>query len=132
MIQNITYKKKTIALIIKAGYIKKKGINFFTKRSFLQQVAYMNHPKGYTIDPHIHKKNTRTISGTSEVLIILQGKLKIDFFTPKRKYILSKFAKRNDIVILMSGGHGFKMMNNCKFIEVKQGPYDARKDKNKF
>ena len=56
MIQNITYKKKTIALIIKAGYIKKKGINFFTKRSFLQQVAYMNHPKGYTIDPHTHKK----------------------------------------------------------------------------
>ena len=92
----------------------------------------MNHPKGYTIHPHTHKKNTRTISGTSEVLIILQGKLKIDFFTPKKKYMLSKLAKKNDIVILMSGGHGFKMMNNCKFIEVKQGPYDARKDKNKF
>ena len=46
--------------------------------------------------------------------------------------MLSKLAKKNEIVILMGGGHGFKMMNNCKFIEVKQGPYDARKDKNKF
>ena len=89
MIQNIAYKKKTLALIIKAGYVKKKGINFFTKSNFLQQVGYMNHPKGYVIQPHIHKKNIRTITGTSEVLIILQGKIKIDFFTSKKKYIFS-------------------------------------------
>tara|TARA_Y100001958_G_C21189409_1_gene517885 strand:- start:1073 stop:1471 length:399 start_codon:yes stop_codon:yes gene_type:complete len=132
MIQNITYKRQTIALIIKAGYEKKRGINFFTKRNFLQQVAFMYHPKGHTIKPHIHKKNTRTIKGTSEVLIILNGKIKIDFFTQKKKYIFSKIAKKHDIVILISGGHGFKMMNNCKFIEVKQGPYDSKKDKNKF
>ena len=40
--------------------------------------------------------------------------------------------KKNDIVILISGGHGFKMLNNCKFIEVKQGPYLIKKDKNRF
>ena len=132
MIQNITHKKKTLAIIIKAGYLKKKGINFFTDRKLLQQVAYMNHPKGYSILPHIHKKNIRKISGTSEVLIILQGKIKINFYNTSKKYLFSKNAKKNDIVILISGGQGFKMLNNCKFIEVKQGPYLIKKDKNRF
>lgn len=132
MIQNITYNKKTLALIIKANYLKKKGVNFFTNPKHLQQVAYMNHPKGHLIQPHIHKKNIRKISGTSEVLIILQGKIKIDFYNEKKKYLFSKQAKKNDIVILLTGGHGFKMLNNCKFIEVKQGPYKIKKDKYRF
>ena len=72
---------------------KKRGINFFTKRNFLQQVAFMYHPKGHTIKPHIHKKNTRTIKGTSEVLIILNGKIKIDFFTQKKNIYLVKSQK---------------------------------------
>ena len=50
----------------------------------------------------------------------------------KKKYLFSKQAKKNDIVILLTGGHGFKMLNNCKFIEVKQGPYKIKKDKYRF
>ena len=99
MIQNIVHKKTILAKIIRSSYLKKKGINFFTSNKLSQQVAYMNHPKGYTIDPHTHKKNTRTISGTSEVLIILQGKLKIDsldkfipIFPPS---FFEKFKKSN-------------------------------------
>ena len=33
MIKNITYKKKSLALIIKNSYLKKTGINFFTENS---------------------------------------------------------------------------------------------------
>ena len=59
MIQNITYKNKTLAIIIKADFLKKKGVNFFTNKKFIQQVAYMNHPKNYLIQPHLHKNITR-------------------------------------------------------------------------
>ena len=55
MIQNITYKKKTLALIIKNKYLKKKGINFFTNNKLSQQVAFMRHNKGHIIQPHLHK-----------------------------------------------------------------------------
>ena len=92
----------------------------------------MNHPKGHEIQPHLHKKNIRKISGTSEVLIILSGKIKINFFNNKKIYLFSKIANKNDIVILLSAGHGFKMLKGCKFIEVKQGPYYPERDKNKF
>ena len=83
MIQNITYKKTTLAILIKATYQKKKGINFFTNKSLNQQVAYMHHPKNYEIHPHLHKKLIRKITGTSEVLIILSGKMKINFYDSK-------------------------------------------------
>ena len=132
MIKNITYKSKNLAIIIKGNYLKKKGINFFTNPKINQQVAYMNHPKNHLIRPHTHKNSLRKIKGTTEVLIILDGVLKINFFNNKKKYIFSKIVKKNDIVILLTVGHGFEVKKNCKMIEVKQGPYSKIEDKLKF
>tara|TARA_Y200000002_G_C22573599_1_gene617759 strand:+ start:262 stop:660 length:399 start_codon:yes stop_codon:yes gene_type:complete len=132
MIKHITYKSKILAIIIKGNYLNKKGINFFTDPKLNQQVAFMNHPKNHLIQPHTHKESIRKIKGTTEVLIILKGELKINFYNTKKKYIFSKIAKKNDIVILLSGGHGFEIQKNCKMIEVKQGPYSKSEDKFKF
>tara|TARA_B100000902_G_C27225921_1_gene872180 strand:+ start:97 stop:495 length:399 start_codon:yes stop_codon:yes gene_type:complete len=132
MIENITHKKKILAIIIRSTYRKKKGINFFTKKNLIQQVAYMNHAKNHLIHPHTHKKIVRKISGTSEVLIILNGKLRVDFYSQKKNFVKSKVINKNDILILLNGGHGFKMIKNCKFIEIKQGPFVLNKDKNRF
>lgn len=132
MIKNITYKKKTLALIIKNKYLKKRGINFFTNNNLSQQVAYLNHKKGHIIQPHLHKRRLKKIYDTSEVLVILDGSLKVDFYNNKKKYLFSKILSKNDIIILLTYGHGFKILKNCKFIEVKQGPYDSKKDKFKF
>lgn len=131
MIKHITYKSKILAIIIKGNYLNKKGINFFTNPKLNQQVAFMNHPKNHLIQPHTHKESLRKIKGTTEVLIILKGELKINFYN-KKKYIFSKIAKKNDIIILLSGGHGFEVRKNCKMIEVKQGPYSKSEDKFKF
>ena len=132
MIKYITYKKETLAIIVNSSYFKKKGINFFTSKKLTQQVAFMNHPKNYSIEPHLHKKVMRKIKTTTEVLIIINGILKINFYNKNKKFIFSKLAKAKDIVILLTGGHGFKIIKNCKFIEVKQGPYNEKEDKIKF
>ena len=132
MIKNITYKSKILAIIIKGNYLKKRGVNFFTNPKLNQQVAYMNHPKNHLIQPHTHKNSLRKIKGTTEVLIILDGILKINFFDNKKKFIFSKTAQKNDIIILLTGGHGFEVKKNCKMIEVKQGPYSLSMDKVKF
>jgi hypothetical protein len=132
MINYITYKKKTLAIIVRSIYLKKKGINFFTKKQVSQHVAFNSHPKDHVKEPHFHKNNERKIKGTTEVLIIINGLLKINFYNKNKKKLFSKFAKKNDIVILLTGGHGFKIIKNCKFIEVKQGPYNINQDKIKF
>ena len=123
MIENITHKKEILAIIIRRNYLKKKGINFFTNPKLNQQVAFMNHPKNHLIQPHSHKKRFRKIRGSTEVLIILDWILKINFFDNNNKLILSKTIKKNYIVILLKGCHGF---------EVKQGPYLEAEDKSKF
>ena len=132
MIQNITYKRKILAIIIRGSYLHKKGVNFFTNPKLNQQVAYMNHPTKHFIQPHIHKNRSRKIKGSTEVLIILSGELKINFFNNKKKYIFSRTIKKSDIVILLNGGHGFEVKKNCKMIEVKQGQYSKFEDKFKF
>ena len=81
MIENITHNKKKLALIIKNSYLKKKGVNFFTDNKLSQQVAYMSHKKGHLIQPHIHKKRFKKIYDTCEVLIILEGSIKVNFFS---------------------------------------------------
>lgn len=132
MIEDVLHKKVILAKIIRSDYKKKKGINFFTPNFFSNQVAFMCHKKGHLIQPHLHKKRLKKIYDTNEILIILDGKMKVDFFSNKKKYLKSKILNKNDIIILLKGGHGFKIIKNCKFIEVKQGPYLADKDKEKF
>ena len=43
-----------------------------------------------------------------------------------------KTLSNKDIIILLKGAHGFEVKKNCKFIEVKQGPFFGLKDKKKF
>ena len=132
MIKEIKYQRQKLAVIIRSFKKNKKGIKFFTPNNLSQQVAYMFHKKKHVIQPHLHKKRLKKIYDTNEVLIILDGKMKVDFFTNKKKYLKSEILNKNDIIILMKGGHGFKIMKDCKFIEVKQGPYLADKDKERF
>lgn len=133
MIEKINYKKDLLALIIrKKKYKNKKGINFFTGQNLPLQVAHMSHFKNHIIQPHIHKKVIRKIHFTTEVLIIKKGEMRVDFYDYKKKYLKSRVLLKDDIIVLLKGSHGFKILKDCNFIEVKQGPYKKRLDKNKF
>lgn len=132
MIEIISHKKKILAKIIRSSFIKKKGINFFTENKLSQQVAYMHHPKNHIIQPHLHKNRKKIIYDTNEVLIMIDGLMRVDFYDNKKMLLKSKLIKKNDIIILLSGGHGFKIFKKTKFIEVKQGPYIEKKDKIRF
>ena len=92
----------------------------------------MNHKKGYNILPHRHNRRDSKIHWTTEVIIILDGILRVDFYNHKEKYLYSKKLFKNDLIMLSEGGHGFKVLKDVKMIEVKQGPYSLSKDKLKF
>ncbi len=130
MIKAISHKNLIYGYIIR--YTKKPGVNFLTPKSLSHQVAYISHKKKHLIKPHKHFKNIRRIEYTSEVLIILKGKLRVDFYSKAEKYLFSKIIKKNDIIILNKGGHGFRVLENVEMIEVKQGPYNIKSDKKVF
>ena len=130
MIKPISHKGKTFGYIIK--YTRKLGVNFLTPKKLSHQVGFIKHKSKHLIKPHKHYKNVRRIEYTSEVLIILKGKLRVDFYSDKEKYLFSKIIKKNDIIILNNGGHGFKVLDNVEMLEVKQGPYNTKADKKIF
>ncbi len=132
MIEKIKYKKKLYALIVRGKYRNKKGISFFSPFNATQQFGYMKHKKGHEIRPHKHKKRLTKILTTTEVLLILKGVLRVDFYNLKKKYLFSKVIREKDIVLLVDGGHGFQVIKDVEMIEVKQGPYSLSKDKIKF
>lgn len=131
MIENFKYKKKTYAIIIYKKY-KSKGIKFLTPNEFSQQLGYMNRPKNYVIPPHIHNPVSREVTFTNEVLFVKSGKMRVDFYDNKKNYIESRILKKGDIILLVSGGHGFIMLEPTEIIEVKQGPYVGETDKTRF
>ena len=121
-----------LALIVRGKYRNKKGITFFTPNESTQQFGYMKHKKNYVIKPHLHKKRVTKISYTTEVILLLKGIIRVDFYNSLKKYLFSKILKPKDIIMLVHGGHGFKILKNVEMIEIKQGPYSLSKDKIKF
>lgn len=120
-----------LAIIIKATY-NKDGITFVTPDDFSQQLAYMHHPAGHVILPHIHNEVKREILYTKEVLVIKKGKLRCDFYTDDKQYIKSECVESGDVILLASGGHGFECIEETEMIEIKQGPYAGEFDKERF
>lgn len=120
-----------LGLIIRSDY-HKEGISFFTPSDFSQQLGYMNRPKDYVIEPHVHNLVERKVDLTQEVLFIKSGKVRVDFYNSSRNYLDSRVVFKGDVVLLAHGGHGFKMLEPSEMIEVKQGPYCGEMDKVRF
>lgn len=126
-----TEKNDNLAIIIKADYCK-EGIEFFTPSDYSQQLAYMNHPKGKIIDPHVHNIVERKVHYTQEVLVIKSGKLRVDFYNDNKDYLESYVLSAGDVILLAAGGHGFEVIEDVEMFEIKQGPYAGENDKIRF
>tara|TARA_B100000470_G_scaffold35495_1_gene24632 strand:+ start:1776 stop:2213 length:438 start_codon:yes stop_codon:yes gene_type:complete len=131
MIENITHNSLNLAIIIRASF-QKEGIQFFTPDNYTQQLAYMNRPAGYVIQPHLHNPVKREVEFTKEVIFIKSGMVRVDFYDESQKYLQSTVLKQGDVILLAYGGHGFEILENCEMIEVKQGPYAGEQDKTRF
>ncbi len=131
MIYKIEDDNELLAIIISSRF-KESGIHFFTPDDFSQQLAYMNHPKGKIIEPHIHNPVPRNVEYTQEVLFIKKGKIQVDFYSKNKYFLESKVLESGDAILLIKGGHGFKVIENVEMYEVKQGPYVGEADKTRF
>ena len=125
----IEYKNNRFAYIIRKSenFI---GKNFFGEPGDYLQVGYMDLEKSEKIQPHKHKNRETLITSTLEVLYIISGKMKANFYNDNNKRIISKIIYSGDLIVLLSGAHGFEFIEKTKMIEIKQGPYRGKeKDK---
>jgi len=131
MFEEIKTKNDILAIIVRSNF-SHPGIKFFTPDDFSQQLAFMSHPAGKIIDPHVHNPVKREVHFTKEVLFIRKGKLRVDFYDDDRNYIESRNIGAGDVILLSSGGHGFEVIEDIEMFEVKQGPFAGDSDKTRF
>ena len=131
MVEVIKHLNREFALILRASF-RSEGIEFFTSNDFSQQLGYMNRPHGYVIPPHVHNPVPREVQFTKEVLFIISGKVRVDFYDDDQNYLESRILYQGDVILLAFGGHGFEMLEATEMIEVKQGPYAGEADKTRF
>ena len=131
MVEYIRHNGVLMAVIV-PGSFSETGIHFFTPHELSQQLAYMQHPAGKVIPPHIHTPAPRTVEYTREVLVIKRGRLRVDFYDDGRRYLESRVLSAGDVILLAVGGHGFEVLEEIEMIEVKQGPYAGDQDKQRF
>jgi hypothetical protein len=120
-----------LAYIVSSRF-NERGIHFFTPSEFSQQLAYMRHPAGKSIAPHVHNRAPREVHYTQEVLFIRKGKLRVDFYDNNQSYLESRIIEAGDVILLVSGGHGFEVLEEVEMFEVKQGPFVGEHDKTRF
>ena len=131
LIEHVGIKASLYAIIVR-GEFRDLGIKFFTPDELSQQLAFMRHPVGKTIEPHLHNPVPREVHFTQEVLFIRRGRLRVDFYDEKQQYLESRILGPGDVILLIQGGHGFEVLEEIEMFEVKQGPYVGEQDKTRF
>jgi len=132
MPERVEFNGKLFALILRSEF-EQEGANFFTSKESTLQLGVIGHKQGAEIKPHIHENVPRTIDRVQEVLHLAHGKVQVDFYDEEGKPLGSSTLSTGDTILLTDGGHGFKMLEDSKMIEIKQGPYlDQETDKRHF
>lgn len=105
---------------------------FLTPSEFKQQVGFIVYPAGGEVARHVHRDLERHLVGTSEVLIVKKGRCLMDIYTNEREFVQTRELIAGDIILMVSGGHGFRMLEDTVLLEVKQGPYTGIDEKVRF
>jgi hypothetical protein len=120
-----------LAYIIRAGK-SPSATTFLTRPDENLQVGFVVYPAGGAVPAHSHRPIQRTIMGTSEVVIVRNGRCAIDVYDKARRLVATRDLEAGDLVILLAGGHGFRMQEDTVLLEVKQGPYGGMDEKERF
>ena len=105
---------------------------FVTPDTFSLQMGMIVYGKGQAITPHMHLPITRTVQGTNEVVMVRSGDCEVDIYDDQRVHVASRRLTKGDVILLLGGGHGFRMSEDTVLFEVKQGPYANGRDKERF
>ena len=120
-----------VAYLINRKWQPKKT-KFLTPDDFGQQMGMIVYGKGESVQPHMHLPITRQVQGTTECVMVKKGSCFLDIYNKSKELLDSRVMVEGDIVLLLGGAHGFRMMEDTILFEVKQGPYEGEADKQRF
>ena len=105
---------------------------FVSEPQDLLQLGFVVYGAGKSISPHVHLPVERRINGTSEFLWVRKGHCEVDIYDDNRTLVTTKELHVGDAILLLAGGHSFRMHEDTVLVEVKQGPYFGLEEKERF
>jgi len=130
-IERIMYQKNVLCILIHANLLPSET-SFITPPEYKQQVGFVVYPSGGEITRHTHLPLERHLTGTSEVLVVKKGHCFIDIYNDLHELVATRELKTGDVMLMVNGGHGFRMLEDTVFLEIKQGPYTGMDEKERF
>jgi mannose-6-phosphate isomerase-like protein (cupin superfamily) len=130
-VEEIASMDRPLAYIIRRE-LTPRATSFLTPPDFTQQVGFVIYPAGGEVKPHLHRSLERHIKGTSEVLLVKKGRCEVDIYNDAKQTVATRELREGDILLLVEGGHGFRMLEDTVFVEIKQGPYTGLDEKERF
>ena len=121
----------TLAVLIRAR-LAPAATTFFTPPEYKQQVGFVVYPAGGVIERHTHVPLERHLVGTSEVIVVRSGRCELDVYDDDRVLVATRSLEAGDVMLMVGGGHGFRMTEDTVLLEVKQGPYTGLDEKERF
>lgn len=131
IIETVRHDGQEIACIIRSGQAPTKT-QFLTPEHWSQQVGFIVYPAGSEIARHRHRPLERRIVGTSEVLVVRQGRCEVDLYSEDGAFICTHTLSQGDVIVIVAGGHRYRMLEDTVLFEVKQGPYTGLDEKEYF
>jgi hypothetical protein len=131
LVEKICWEGQCLAYVIKASFVPERT-TFLTPPDYKQQVGYVVYQAGGQVQRHIHRALERHLVGTSEVLIVRQGCCEVDIYNNDRECVATRELREGDVMLMVGGGHGFRMLDDTVLLEVKQGPYTGVDEKERF
>ena len=120
-----------LAYIVDAAWAP-TATEFLTPGDFTQQMGMIVYGAGEHIIPHVHIPVRREIEGTCECIVVRSGMCEVDIYNSAREFVATRTLTQGTIILLLGGGHGFRMIEDTVLFEVKQGPYVGNRDKERF
>jgi mannose-6-phosphate isomerase-like protein (cupin superfamily) len=130
-VECVTWDGRPLAYIVRASYAPDRT-SFLTRPDDTLQAGHVVYPAGGEIQRHVHKRLERHIVGTSEALVVKRGHCWIDVYNDDRDLVASRELHAGDLMLMLGGGHGFRMIEDTVLIEIKQGPYTGIDEKERF
>lgn len=117
-------KNNTLYALVFSHQIKSDGVRFLTPPNYSLQLGLIEHPKGKKIRKHFHNPDiVHEIPSTQEFIYIEYGKVKVTIYDGTWSIVDEVILCGGDFILHVHGGHGFEILENCRMIEIKQGPY---------
>jgi hypothetical protein len=121
-IEYIYNQGRLMAMVIRREVQTEKS-RFFTPDESSFQFGLIANQAGFIERPHSHHVIKREITDLQQMLVIQYGIIAVDFFDDHGYKIGELTARPGDAVLLISGVHSLRGIEDFQCVSVKQGPF---------